>query len=64
MLNQANEQTMMVFFEFSGLPIGTYQIYAYTKDDQAPSGVRPIIQNVTIDSINQQLVLPDLVINQ
>ncbi|WP_052599713.1 collagen binding domain-containing protein [Aureispira sp. CCB-QB1] len=50
-------------FEFRNLPLGTYTIYAYSKDSQAPSGVSPIIQTVVIDSSNQETFLPDLVIN-
>lgn len=50
-------------FEFNNLPLGTYEIYAYTEDNQSPSGVIPIIQTVTITDVNQDTLLPDFVIN-
>lgn len=50
-------------YQFDDLPLGTYTIYAYSEDNQAPSGMVPIILTVTIDSINQEIILPDLVIN-
>jgi hypothetical protein len=50
-------------FEFDNLPLGTYEIYAYTEDNQVPSGVIPIIQTVTITDVNQDTLLPDFVIN-
>lgn len=49
-------------FEFKDLPLGTYTVYAYSKDSQSPSGITPIIQTVTINSINQETLLPDFVI--
>lgn len=50
-------------FEFTNLPLGTYEIYAYTDDNQAPSGVTPIIQTVTITDVNQDTLLPDFLID-
>lgn len=50
-------------FEFTELPKGNYSVYVYTDDNSQPSGIRPIIQTVDIDSINQLTILPDFVIN-
>lgn len=50
-------------FEFKNLPLGTYTVYAYSKNSQTPSGITPVIQTVAIDSSNQETTLPNLVIN-
>ena len=49
---------------FSNLPLGTYTIYTYSLDifNTSPNNVIHVIQTVTINSINQIVVLPDLVI--
>jgi hypothetical protein len=50
-------------YEFDRLPKGTYKIYVYSEDNQAPAGIVPVIDTAVVDSNNQIIVLPDLLIN-
>ena len=52
------------FYEFDELPKGTYKIYAYSDDNQSPSGEVPVIDTAVINSNNQIVTLPDLLINK
>jgi hypothetical protein len=52
------------FYEFDELPKGTYKIYVYSDDNQSPSGEVPVIDTAVINSNNQIIVLPDLLINK
>ncbi len=51
-------------FEFSGLPIGNYQIYVYSKDinNTSPNPNIPVIADTNVISSHQDIVLQDLVI--
>ncbi len=48
---------------FTNLPVGNYTVYTYSLDvfNTSPNNEIPVIQTVTVNSINENVVLPDLI---
>lgn len=51
-------------YRFEYLTKGTYQIFAYQKCAECPSGEEPVIKTVEIKDNNSTVVVPDLVIRK
>ena len=52
------------YFEFTNLPVGDYRIYAYSSNNNVPSGVEAVSISVVVDNPEEEIDLGELLIEK